>query len=253
MLEVSNAGFRYGGGPWVFRNCSFYAEAGDVVAILGPNGRGKTTLLKAILGLVVLAEGEVRRDGQFAYVPQSLGSAFEYSVLDMVLMGRARHIGLFGVPKNSDYEAAHQALDYLRISHLTGRSFSALSGGERQLVLIARALASDCEFLILDEPASALDFRNQDLILDTLSALARERGLTILLTTHYPQHAVHLSTKVLLMNGSTDFLFGPTEDVMVDANLSRLYGMSVRNLSFDHHGTAVRTVVPVFRRWDAAE
>lgn len=250
---MRDAGFRYGNGPWIFRDHSFRAEAGDAVAILGPNGRGKTTLLKAVLGLVRLNEGEVRLDGQLAYVPQSFGSAFEYSVLDMVLMGRARHIGLFGAPKEADYAAAHGALAYLGVDRLAGRPFGALSGGERQLVLIARAVASDCEFLILDEPASALDFQNQDLILDSLAALSRERGLTILFTTHYPQHALHLSNKVLLMNDTEEYLFGPTQVIMNDSNLSRLYGMAVRNLRFEHEGAAVDAIVPVFGRAKAAE
>jgi len=246
MIEVAGAGFAYDAGRWIFRNCSFRVNRGDVVAILGPNGQGKTTLLKSVLGLLPLSAGTVRVQGSLGYVPQSADPAFPYSVLDMVVMGRARHIGLFGAPGREDFERARDALDRLGLAGFENREFNSLSGGERQLILIARALASECDVLILDEPASALDFRNQEIILSTIADLTAGGGLAVLFTTHYPQHAVHVAGKVLLMHGPEDFQYGPVESVMTDGNLQRLYGMLVRNLTFSHDNRSVRTVVPVF-------
>lgn len=245
MIEVRGAAFRYSD-EWIFRDHSFRVEAGEIVAILGPNGRGKTTLLKAVTGLLDLEQGEVRVDGEIGYVPQNAQTAFPYSVLDMVVMGRARHVGLFSVPGKRDFEIAHQMISHLGLRPFEDRPFNRLSGGERQLVLIARALASECDALILDEPASALDFRNQDIILRTLRDVAKNQGLTVLLTTHYPQHAIHLADKALLMHSADRYQFGTTDEIMSDANLERLYSMPIRNITVDHDGVPQRTTVPIF-------
>jgi len=244
MLEVRDAGFCYRPGQWVFRHHGFTVGPGRVLAILGPNGRGKTTLLKGIMGLVRLTEGQVRLDGAFGYVPQSHRPAFGYTVLDMVVMGRARHLGLFSAPGADDWHAARAALARVGVESFAERSFLELSGGEQQLVLIARALASDCRILILDEPTSALDFQKQDRVLLTVRAVVRELGLAVLFTTHYPSHALHVADDALLMFGPTDFVAGPVDAVMTDDNLSRLYGLTVRQLALE--AGRFRTVVPVF-------
>nr|WP_319515094.1 ABC transporter ATP-binding protein [uncultured Cohaesibacter sp.] len=247
MINVKQAGFSYNlEDDWTFRNCSFHIEKGDVLAILGPNGQGKTTLLKTILGVLPLKEGHIEATGTIGYVPQNTSPAFPYSVLDMVVMGRARQISMFRSPGRQDFTKAHEALAQLGLVRFEKRQFSALSGGQRQLVLIARALAAECDILILDEPASALDFKNQQVILQTIERLSRQRQLTVIFTSHYPQHALHSANKALLMHGATDFQFGSVDDVMSDANLSRLYGMEVKNVSFNHANQSVRTVVPVF-------
>ncbi len=160
MLELLNAScFR--DEKCIFHNYSFKIEKGDVVAILGQNGQGKTTLLKAILGLVKLTNGKIKSTANIAYVPQNLHISFDYDVRDVVLMGRARHLGFFAQPRTNDYKLVDEMLEKLQLHTLAFRSFLSLSGGERQLVLIARALVSRCDLLILDEPASALDFANQ--------------------------------------------------------------------------------------------
>lgn len=246
MIEAASASFRYDGGRWIFRNCSFAAGRGDVLAILGPNGQGKTTLLKSVLGLLPLEEGKINIRGSTGYVPQSADPAFPYSVLDMVIMGRARHVGLFKTPGRRDFDLARLALAQMGLCGFEDRTFSSLSGGERQLVLIARALAAECSLLVLDEPASALDFKNQGVILRTLARLSKRAGLTVLFTTHFPQHAVHLADKVLLMQGAEDFQFGPASEVMTNESLGRLYDMSVCHVTFQHQERLVRTVVPVF-------
>lgn len=245
MIECHNVGFRYTD-DWVFRDHSFKVEQAEIVAILGPNGHGKTTLLKTITGLIQPEEGMILVDGQIGYVPQNAQTAFPYSVLDMVVMGRARHVGLFSVPGKQDYDIAHKMIARLGLQAFEDRPFDRLSGGERQLVLVARALASECDVLVLDEPASALDFQNQDIILRTLRDVAKNQGLTVLLTTHYPQHAIHLADKVLLMHSAEQFQFGATSDVMNDENLERLYNMPIRNLSLDHEGRVLKTTVPIF-------
>ena len=247
VLEIKNLGFRYENGDWVFRKHSFKVQSGEIAAILGPNGRGKTTLLKTVIGLNATEEGEVMLNRrQMGYVPQDTWTPFPYSALDMVLMGRARHIGMFSGPRRHDIDTALESMDILNVLHLRDRSFTTLSGGERQMVLIARAMAANCQVLLLDEPASALDFRNQEIILKTLKKLSQKRNLTILLTTHFPQHAVHLADKVLLMYGEEDYLYGDIDQILNDENLCRLYSMDIRNIQFKHGKRDIQTVVPVF-------
>jgi len=246
VLEIINLGFRYDDGGWVFRKHSFKVQPGEIAAILGPNGRGKTTLLKTIVGLNKTGEGQVFLNGQMGYVPQDTWTPFPYSALAMVLMGRARHIGMFSRPCRHDLDTALESMDILNVLHLRDRAFTTLSGGERQMVLIARALAANCQILLLDEPASALDFRNQEIILRTLKTLSLKRNLTILLTTHFPQHAVHLADEVLFMYGPEDYLYGDMVKIVNDENLGRLYGMDIRNIQFKHGERDIQTVVPVF-------
>lgn len=245
-VEMQEGGFYYRPDGWIFRHHSFAVERGDVLAILGPNGRGKTTLLKSLVGLLRLDEGSLRREGEFGYVPQHHTVAFSYSVLDMVLMGRARHVGLFATPAARDLEAARRALGRLGIAGFAERSFNHLSAGEQQLVMIARALASDCRILVLDEPTGSLDFKHQSTILRTLQRIARHDAMTVVFATHVPQHAALIATHVLLMRGPRDYLFGPTDEVMTDANLSRLYEVDVRRLGFTHGEREVEAIVPVF-------
>lgn len=247
MITADTLGFRYGAGAsWTFRRHSFRLGRGRVMAVLGTNGRGKTTLLKTLLGLNRPTEGRVTLAGAIGYVPQASDNAFAYSVLDMVVMGRARHIGAFSAPGRRDYNAARAAIARLGIEALSDRKVPTLSGGERQLVLLARALASECAILVLDEPTSALDFHNQQVMIDTMSALSRKDGLTILFTTHTPHHAMLLADDVLLMRGPEDYDFGPAAEVLTEERLSTLYDIPIRRLDFDHAGRAARAMVPVF-------
>ncbi len=154
MLEIQDAGFHYPRRDWVFRHANLRIEGG-ITSILGPNGQGKTTLLRCIAGLTPLREGRVERDTAIGYVPQAALSSFAYSVFDMVLMGRAKKVSAFAVPGRADIARTREVLDRVGIGNLARRSFAELSGGQRQLVLIARALASDATFMILDEPVSA--------------------------------------------------------------------------------------------------
>ena len=245
-IAAEKIGFRYtANGEWILRNFSCSLTSGEIMAVLGPNGRGKTTLLKLLLGILKPREGTIRRAGHLGYVPQVSVPAFEYKVIDMVVMGRASEIGMFGVPDKKDYEYAEEALLRLRISDLAQRGYSRLSGGQRQLVLIARALVSQPCGLVLDEPTSALDFKNQDIILGTLRQLASE-GLVIVMTTHAPHHALHVADRILILERDTRYLYGSPAQVMTNEQLHRLYGLELKNLAFKHSDHIIRSVVPIF-------
>ncbi len=162
---------------------------GSVTALLGPNGRGKTTLLKLLLGILKPTEGSLRLAGRAAFIPQLFRTAFAYTVLEMVLMGRARQVGLWSQPTGTDEAAALAAPDRFGLADLAARPFDQISGGQRQLAVLARAIVSEAEIIILDEPCSALDLRNQALVLEWIRRLADAHGLTVLFSTHAPQHA----------------------------------------------------------------
>ena len=153
-----------------------------MLTILGANGVGKTTLLNAIIGLRKPVSGRIAIGGRIGFVPQLFHAAFAYSVADMVLMGRARHIGLFGSPSAEDYRIARKYLAMMKVAELEHRAFNELSGGQRQLVMIAQALSSECEIMILDEPCSSLDYRNQSIVIEMLRTLNGEHG---------PDHRLH--------------------------------------------------------------
>ncbi len=245
MIRVEGAAFRYRE-DWVFRDVSFELARGRFGAILGPNGRGKTTLLKSIVGLLRLNEGSTKVDGRIGYVAQRNDMAFAYRVLDIVVMGRATHVGLFRTPSSEDYRIARSTLDRLGISEFTERIYTQLSGGERQLVMIARALASECDVLILDEPTSALDFSNQALIVEILDRITAEDGLTVLMTTHVPQHAQRLADTVLMMHGPDHHDWGPAAEILTEEKLEALYGVPVKSLELEHEGTKSQALVPLF-------
>jgi iron complex transport system ATP-binding protein len=246
VIGFKGLGHAYRAGAWVFRGYSGSVGKGRIMAVLGPNGRGKTTLLKLLLGLLRATEGQVKVSGTTAYVPQLFQAAFDYSVLDMVLMGRARRIGLFAQPSARDESAARAALDRFGIADLAERGFQELSGGQRQLVIFARALASEAEVLILDEPTSALDLKNQALILDWIGRLARDDGMTVLFTTHHPHHALAVADEALLMLAAERFVAGAADAVLSEENLLALYGVPMRKLAFADGVRRVETLVPVF-------
>ncbi len=161
-------------------------------------------------------------------------------------MGRARHVGVFGRPTHSDRLAALAALDRFQLADLADRQFAHLSGGQRQLVLLARSLVTEGKVLVLDEPASSLDLKNQELLLQWITRLSREDGLTVIMSTHHPQHAFSVADSVMLMLGPDRFSFTPTAEV-TEANLEALYGMPVLRVGYEHAGRAFQTIVPVMR------
>ena len=221
-FSVENLGFYYQAENFLFQQLNFELNKGDILAILGQNGCGKSTLLDLLLGIHRPIQGKIEVYQSIGFVPQFFSSPFAYSVLDIVLMGRSTHINTFAKPKPHDYQIAMQALDYLNLTHLANREFASLSGGQRQLILIARAIASECQFMLLDEPTSALDLANQNVVLSLLRDLATTRGMTIVFTTHQPNHAVAVANKTLLMNQQR-ILFGETTEILNGENLTQLF------------------------------
>jgi iron complex transport system ATP-binding protein len=245
VINADSLGFAYVSNKWIIRDCQVEVPKGSIYCILGPNGCGKSTLLNLFLGILKPVEGTVKVKGTIGFVPQIFQVTFSFRALDMVLMGRARQIGFFGRPANSDLEKAWRAMDKLGIADLALRPFYELSGGQRQLAILARALVSEADILVMDEPTSALDLKNQSLVLDWLVRLSEEYGLTIVFTTHHPHHALAAARTVnLMMEGN--FLEGPTDVVLTETNLEQLYGLPIRHLEFEYKQKTVSTLAPVF-------
>ncbi|MBB3612589.1 ABC transporter ATP-binding protein [Rhizobium sp. BK602] len=250
MLSIAAASHSYDGKRWQFRDLDLDLKAGEIAAILGPNGRGKSTLLRVMAGLLKPRSGRLHLNAHTGFVPQEFAGSFPYSVLDVVLMGRARHIALFDMPGKSDREKAMEALSATGMADHAHRDINALSGGERQLVLIARALAGENAVLLLDEPASALDLKNQEVVLSLLAALADDSKLAIALTTHQPNHAVAVADKVLLMLDHAETIFGTVKDVMTEANLEALYGIPIRSAHLGDGRHDETAFMPLFQQRD---
>jgi len=244
MIEASGLTVARGGRV-ILRNYNLHLQRGRILAVLGANGVGKTTLINALIGLIKPRSGSLVIGGQVGFVPQLFEVPFAYSALDIVLMGRARHIGLFGAPGRNDFEIVRRCFRLLDIEPFEQQAFNALSGGERQLVMIAQALASECELLVLDEPCAALDYKNQDKVLNLLVQLREEHGMTVVFSTHMPQHAVEIASDVLLMTSGDSYVFGPTAEALSAGNLTALYDLPIARADFD--GLTKHTYAPVFR------
>jgi iron complex transport system ATP-binding protein len=248
MIEVRDLGHAFRGDHWLFRHLSFTVAPARVTAILGANGTGKTTVLRAIGGTITPREsGGITVRGILGHVPQAQNADHAYRVLDMVLLGRSRFLGSFSTPRRSDIATAVACLEEVGLAAFAEQRYDRLSGGQRQLVLLARALATDCTALILDEPVSALDLANQGIVLRLLRRLARERRLAVLFTTHHPEHALALADETLLLLADAAHIIGPTAETMSEENLSRLYGIGVRRLGVQIDAETIEIVVPLHR------
>lgn len=256
-LEVKDATFAYNTDN-VFEGLDLSLGDNEFFCILGPNGCGKTTFLKCLSRMLELKEGEVLLDSRsiytmkrneiasrIGYVPQDHSSTFPFTVLQVVLVGRAPYLDVFSSPSSEDVAIAEDALDRVGITKLKDKRFTELSGGERQLVLIARVLAQQPKALLLDEPTSHLDFRNQTLILRLISSLARE-GLTVVMTTHFPNHAFAYSSRVAMMKDGKFLAVGRPEEIITEKHLKEAYGIDVRIFSVvdSASGNDVRFCIP---------
>jgi iron complex transport system ATP-binding protein len=227
----------------VGRGLNVTLSTGEVLALLGPNGGGKTTLLKTLLGLLKPKAGEVRlgdkpldsysigeRARVIAYVPQVHISTFAFTVETVVLMGRTAHGSLFSRPSAQDRAVAQAALERFGIAALANRPYTMISGGERQLVLLARALAQEPQFIVLDEPTASLDFGNQGKVMSEIRALA-ESGHGVLFTTHDPNHALRAADRAYLLREGTRIADGPVATVLNREQLEVLYHATVERLT----------------------
>lgn len=237
IFEVQNGCFAYSHGRQVLNHISFSVGKGEILAILGPNGAGKTTLLRCMMGFLKWTTGKSMLDGEnianmtqrqlfskVAYVPQAKNAVLSASVKDMVLLGRSSHYGIFGKPGAKDRKIVEETLQMLGLSAMANCACNELSGGELQMALIARALVSEPQIIILDEPESNLDFKNQLIVLKTLQSLS-EQGITCIFNTHYPVHALRYADKALLLDKAGNVTFGNTHDVITEAHMQRAFGV----------------------------
>jgi len=243
-LEAHALGYGYPGRP-VGRGLDLALGAGEVLCVLGPNGGGKTTLFRTLLGLLPAQAGSILLDGQaleamsrgdvarrVGYVPQGHAAQFAFTVREAVLMGRTAHISLFATPGAADLAAADRAIAALGIESLAGRVVTELSGGERQLAMIARALAQGARALVLDEPTASLDFGNQVRVLREIRRLAAE-GYAVVFSTHDPGQAFLAASRVLLLARGGAVRQGTPGQVITGENLQAVYGVEVRVAEVD--------------------
>jgi len=253
-ILVKDVSFYYDQKP-VLQQIGFTALPGELLAVLGPNGAGKSTLFKCMLGLLRY-NGSIRINGkeasalsarelaaEIAYIPQSHSQTFNFSVFDMVLMGTTAQVDLLHAPGAKQYQQAEAALQKMNILALAERGFEQISGGEAQLVLIARALAQGAKTLIMDEPTASLDYGNALHVLRQIQALTQE-GYTVLFSTHNPDHALSYAHQVLALQDGKIAALGPSRQVITAELLNQLYGVQVSVESFQND--KVRVCIPKF-------
>jgi iron complex transport system ATP-binding protein len=249
FLQVEKGCFSYAKGVPLLQEITFSLNEGDILAVMGQNGVGKTTLLKCLLGILKWQSGKsfiASRDSGAArrligYVPQAHRFSFPYLVRDMVVFGRARELAFFSSPSSEDYQRADEALAEAGILQLRDKSCHQLSGGQLQLVLMARALVGNPGLLILDEPESHLDCNNQFKILKTIRRLAKEKNITCIMNTHYLDHALRIADKCLLLAGQK-YLFGQTVQVLSKENIRQYFSVDSIILNTQHNGKKIKTL-----------
>lgn len=227
------------GGCAVVEHIDFELAAGEILCLLGPNGSGKSTLIKTLLNLIEPCAGHVLVNNtdvkqwsakqlarHLAYVPQSHANSLGFTVGDTVLMGHTHQWGVFGGPSKADHQAVDEVLEQLGIANLKARNFSLLSGGQQQLVLIARALCQGAQTLVLDEPTANLDFANAAKVMNTLQQLAVQ-GKSVVLSTHNPQDALGVNASVCMLKDRSVLALGPARQVVTSDHLTRLYGLPI--------------------------
>ena len=248
QLDFGYRGHRVGSGV------SLALEAGEVLCLLGPNGSGKTTLFKTLLGLLPAQGGEVVMDGAdlrtrardevarlVSYVPQAHAAFFPFTVREVVLMGRTAHLGVFASPSRRDREIAEAAIGRMRLGALADSIYTRISGGERQLTLVARALAQEASIVVMDEPTANLDFGNQVRVLEHIQSLARS-GIGVLLSTHDPDQAFLCADRVAMLHEGKLAYQGTPDEAITPESLKRIYGVDVAVARVPVEGGGTRRV-----------
>lgn len=257
-FEIQGGCFSYPKGPELFHNIGLVVEQGEILSVLGANGVGKTTLLKCMLGFQPWSAGRSLLEGQdirtlpprvlwqsVAYVPQAKSMAFSFTGLEMAVFGRSAYLHQFGQPRKRDIEIAEEAMETLGISHLRDKLCGQMSGGELQMVLMARALTAQPRLMVLDEPESGLDFRNQLVILELIRKLSREKALSVILNTHYPSNALRISHRTLLLTREGGHFFGDTRAVLNEENMRIAFGVNVHINTLEAGGQVYQDVLPL--------
>jgi iron complex transport system ATP-binding protein len=256
MISIENASYYYDSKRVLFDGLSLKLKKNETMAILGRNGAGKTTLLRCLMRFLRLKSGSILINGAdnrkisdsvfwrtVSYVPQAKNVVFGYSVLNMIMMGRCPYIGMGRLPKKEDLGAAEEAMARLGLEHLAERSCGTLSGGELQMTLIARALVKNPSILIMDEPESNLDMKNQLKILDAIQNLKAGKNLTIILNTHFPTHAMRVADKVLLL-GAGRYLYDDTHAALTEKNIMEYFGVFSEIIKMESELRTIHAVVP---------
>ena len=253
LLEIENLYGGYGKED-IVKGITAHADAGEILCLVGPNGCGKTTLFRLILGALKATSGKVLIDGKdtsqlsqkelaklVAYIPQYHTPIYEYTVLEIVLMGRVSHFSAFDQPSAADREAAFSALEKINAAHLANEKYTDLSGGQRQLILIARAICQEAKIFVMDEPAANLDYANHQLLMDVIVDLA-QKGYLVVMSTHSPEHPASIGSKVLMMKSGKVASFGPPEKVITSQNLENVYGVEMDVATFSDRYGVKRTI-----------
>lgn len=240
ILEVKDLSYHYFNSRTIFENVNFSVDKREVLTIIGINGAGKSTLLNCIANLFKPEHGQILLNGApmkgmkltdiaktIGYVPQIHNAVYPYTVLEFAVMGRTPYIGVLATPKKSDYEIAKDALAKMHILHLKDKAYTEISGGERQLALIARVLAQQPQLILLDEPTSHLDYGNQFRTVSMIKQLTK-LGYGVIMTTHMPDHAIILDGKVGILDKQGHLLVGAASEILTDENLSELYGIHIK-------------------------
>lgn len=248
ILEVHGGRFEYLRGQPLFKNIDFHLDRGEIMAVMGRNGIGKTTLVKCIVGLLPWTQGYSAIDGvksqvnkpmkSIGYVPQAHKVSFSYSVRDMVVFGKVGHQSFLAAPEKNDYVLADSILEKTGIYRLRDHPCNELSGGQLQLVFIARALINSPKLLVLDEPEAHLDFRNQIRLLKLIRNVAAENNIACIINTHYPNHALRIANQCFLL-GEEDYIKGGTAQVMTDENIQKYFGVYSHSHEFPYKGETI--------------
>lgn len=258
ILEVENGCFGYPKQEEILTDINIKLEEGHILSVLGPNGIGKTTLLKCMIGLMPWSRGRSLLTGKdirtlkpkeiwnmISYIPQTHGFSFSYTGLEMVMLGRSSHLGLFSQPGHREIEMAEAMMEKVGITRLADKDCNRMSGGELQMVLIARALINEPKLIILDEPETGLDFHNQILVLNMVEKLAHEENIGAIMNTHYPTNAMSIADEALMMNRKGDRFYGPTGDILNESNISKSFDVNVVVDEIMYQNRTIRSVVPV--------
>lgn len=240
IFEVRNGCYGYLEQETILNDINFTIKDGEVLAILGSNGIGKTTLLRCMMGLLKWKSGTTLIDGRsifdltikqiwqnIGYVPQAKTTVLPYTAKEMILLGRSAHINLWEQPKKEDLEIVDEVIEIVGIQKLRDKSCTRMSGGELQMVLIARALASKPKMLVMDEPESNLDFKNQLIILEIIKKLSKIHNISCVLNTHYPEHALRVADKSLILCKNRKKHYGETRKVINEKNMQEAFEVEV--------------------------